>query len=78
AGIESAPATRAVAAREAVELIPQKEVLDPETLGIESAAQVFEDAYGPDPAARSPVVVDTTPLSKRKLKPSAQGDKPKA
>ena len=75
-GIESTPQTLAFATREPVELVPQKETVDPQTLGIESAARVFEDAYGPDPADRSPVVVDTSPLSKRKLKPSARGDKP--
>ena len=38
----------------------------PEGWGLKQAARVFEDAYGPKPAHRGPVVIDTRPRSREK------------
>ncbi|MGB2987092.1 MAG: mechanosensitive ion channel family protein [Phycisphaerae bacterium] len=49
---------------ERVSITPGKE--DPDTLGLDEAAKVYEDAYGPVPALRGPVVIDATPRSTHK------------
>jgi MscS family membrane protein len=38
---------------------------DPDAVGLAHAARVFEEAYGPSPAHRGPVVVETAPRSKQ-------------
>ena len=53
-----------VAPAEAVSIAPG--LVDPETVGLDEAARIFEDAYGPEPPHRPPVVIDTIPRSKRR------------
>ncbi len=38
---------------------------DPDAVGLAHAAKVFEETYGPTPARRSPVVIETAPRSKQ-------------
>jgi len=50
------------------------EETDPSSIGLEKAAHVFEEVYGPKPARRAPVVIDTTPRSKRRPSPGGDED----
>ena len=47
-----------------ISLIPGQD--DPDTVGLNEAAQVFEQVYGTMPVHPKPVVIDTTPRSKRR------------
>ena len=38
---------------------------DPDSVGLDEAAKVFEEAYGASPAPRAPVVIESTPRSQR-------------
>ncbi|MEE9297276.1 MAG: hypothetical protein V3W34_20235, partial [Phycisphaerae bacterium] len=50
------------AAAERLEIRPGKE--DPDSVGVDEAAKLFEEAYGSSPIHRGPVVIDSTPRSR--------------
>ncbi len=49
--------------------LPEDAEADPDTVGLAHAAKVFEEVYGPSPARRGPVVVETYPKSKQRQEP---------
>ena len=65
---------KAAAPAERVAVVPAKE--DPEKVGIEEAAKMFEDAYGPAPTPPGQVVIEATPRSKRR-KPNPNDTPPR-
>ena len=50
-------------AAEGISIVPGKD--DPERIGLDQAAKVFEEAYGAEPTYRGPVVIDRDPRSKQ-------------
>jgi MscS family membrane protein len=83
-GIEFAFPTRTVwlersrdaaAATERLTIIPGKD--DPDRVGLGEAAKVFEETYGALSGQRAPVVIETTPRSKRAARDDAGSDRKK-